>query len=31
MELLLDTLMQTLASYLWPLFRVASMLMVMVV
>lgn len=31
MELLLDTLMQTIASYMWPLFRVASMLMVMVV
>ena len=31
MELLLDTLMQTIAAYMWPLFRVASMLMVMVV
>ncbi|MFB2761943.1 flagellar biosynthetic protein FliR, partial [Shewanella xiamenensis] len=31
MELLLETLMQTIASYMWPLFRVASMLMVMVV
>lgn len=31
MELLLDTLMQTIASYMWPLFRVTSMLMVMVV
>ncbi|NMH65568.1 flagellar biosynthetic protein FliR [Shewanella salipaludis] len=31
MELLFDTLSQTIAAYIWPLFRIASMLMVMVV
>ena len=31
MEVLLDTITQTIAAYIWPLFRVASMLMVMVV
>lgn len=31
MEILFDSIQQTLAAYLWPLFRVASMLMVMAV
>ncbi|MCE9680029.1 flagellar type III secretion system protein FliR [Shewanella sp. AS1] len=31
MEILMSTLMQTLSAYLWPLFRVSSMLMVMAV
>jgi flagellar biosynthesis protein FliR len=31
MELLLGTLMKTIAAYMWPLFRISSMLMVMAV
>ena len=31
MELLLSSIMQTIAGYMWPLFRISSMLMVMVV
>ncbi|QDF75892.1 MULTISPECIES: flagellar biosynthetic protein FliR [Shewanella] len=31
MEILLSTIMQTLSAYMWPLFRVSSMLMVMAV
>ncbi|MGL6123541.1 MAG: flagellar biosynthetic protein FliR [Shewanella sp.] len=31
MDLLFDTLIQTITAYIWPLFRVASMLMVMVI
>ncbi|WP_299791300.1 flagellar biosynthetic protein FliR [uncultured Shewanella sp.] len=31
MEILIGTIMDTIASYMWPLFRVSSMLMVMAV
>lgn len=31
MELLLSTVMNTISGYMWPLFRISSMLMVMVV